>query len=194
MYTPAQLMFLVDAIDETRHVKGAIYEIGCSEGATTVFLNKHMTDTDLEKPYVCIDTFSGFVANDVQVETTQRNKQPSSYLGFRSNALHWFEYTMRTNGIARVCAIQADVKTYRFDHPISFCLLDVDLYQPTLVALNNLWPHLSEGGVVIVDDCEDDTAFDGASQAYREFVVANELPLEIRHRKLGILRKHSRPA
>jgi predicted O-methyltransferase YrrM len=38
----------------------------------------------------------------------------------------------------------------------SVVLLDVDLAEPTYVALKRIYPRLSDGGIVLVDDCRQD--------------------------------------
>jgi hypothetical protein len=37
--------------------------------------------------------------------------------------------------------------------PIAFCLLDIDLYQPTRDVLPHLYDALAPGGMIVVDDC-----------------------------------------
>jgi ribosomal protein S12 methylthiotransferase len=55
--------------------------------------------------------------------------------------------------------------------------------------LAQVWPLLAPGGVIVIDDCHADHAFDGAHQAWREFIAANGLPAEIVEHKLAVLRK-----
>jgi predicted O-methyltransferase YrrM len=81
------------------------------------------------------------------------------------------------------------VQQYDFQRPISFCLLDVDLYQPTISALRKVWPMLSPGGIIVVDDCKPANQFDGAMQAYTEFTESARLPARYMLDKLGILKK-----
>jgi O-methyltransferase len=102
-----------------------------------------------------------------------------------------FRQTLALNGLTRVEPIQADVKTFLFDQltDISFCLVDVDLYQPVREALARVWPRVAPGGVVVVDDCGGDAKWDGSLQAYSEFVAEHCLPPEIVLTKLGVLRK-----
>jgi hypothetical protein len=94
--------------------------------------------------------------------------------------------------VTRVRSIRADVNEFdlRSHGAISFCLLDVDLYRPTKKALGEIYSALSPGGMLVVDDCSpDDARWDGALQAYREFMSENGKPDEIVHKKLGLVRK-----
>lgn len=73
--------------------------------------------------------------------------------------------------------------------PIGAVLLDIDLYAPTRAILENIYPHLCNGGGIVVDDCLQDSPWDGALQAYEEFIVAEGLPFERVGEKGAIIRK-----
>jgi O-methyltransferase len=191
MFTPAQLAFLVRCLDETEGVPGAIVEIGCASGRTTVFLNKHLDDLRSSRPYVCVDTFAGFSEDDVRFETERRGKSGDVFRGFRTNDKEWFDRNLADNRIDRVASFQADIKAFDLAAAapaISMCLVDVDLYQPVKVALGKVIPLVSAGGIVVVDDVIDHGDFDGAGQAYREFVSERGTPAEVVLQKLGVLR------
>jgi len=187
------LCFLSECIERTRAVEGSIVEVGVAAGWTTLFLNDYMTACGIEKPYTCIDTFEGFRAEDVAHEVSARGKRAGDYTGqFTANSQRWFDTAMSMNGIRRVRSIRADAGAFDYATlgPIAFCLLDVDLYQPTALALPKLWAQLSPGGTIVVDDCvASRDRWDGAAQAYREFAERLGTPEDVVHGKLGVLRK-----
>lgn len=112
---PAHLAYLVHCLDRTQTLRGPIVEVGSAEGWTTVFLNMHLDASKIEKPYYCIDTFSGFCAEDIRYEREVRGKGPEFPSGaFRINSKAWFDKAMQVNGITRVRSIQADVKHFDF--------------------------------------------------------------------------------
>ncbi len=41
----------------------------------------------------------------------------------------------------------------------SAVLLDVDLTEPTYVALKRFWPRMAPGGVILVDDCQEKSSW-----------------------------------
>jgi O-methyltransferase len=188
-FTPEQLTFFVQCINETRDVRGDIFELGCATGHTTCFLNQHLQTAGIAKDYYCIDTFGGFTTADVAFEIEKRGKKRADFIGFRNNNLKRFEYTLKQNSCRRTFCVQSDVQQYEFRRRISFCLLDVDLYQPTISALRKVWPMLSPGGMIVVDDCKPANQFDGALQAYTEFTESEGLPSRYTLDKLGILKK-----
>jgi O-methyltransferase len=190
MYRPSQLMVLARCISETRNIPGCAVEVGCAYGATTVFLNKFMADEMIDRDYFAIDTFSGFVPEHVDYEITNRGKSDFLRNVFTVNKKSWFDQTVKLNGLDRVKSFEMDITKFDFSTipPIAFCLLDVDLYQPIKEVLPKLYAAMSPGGIIVIDDCQADAPWDGALQAYDEFVTERQMSREIVAVKLGILR------
>ena len=194
-FTPAQLARLTALATEAAAAPGDFCEIGCYRGYTTVFLNRHLDVLAPHKRYWALDTFGGFVADDVAHERQARGKDSAAdqrALGkFTVNSRRWFERTMLFNGITRVTAHAAAVQDFAFPPAARFCfvLVDVDLYLPTKAALEKLWPLLSPGGIIVIDDCHTGHVYDGARQALEEFCTAQSLPFELVETKLAVLRK-----
>ena len=194
MFTPQQLQFLTQCLVETRDVPGCVVEAGCAFGATTVYLNRFMAEEGIERRYIAIDTFAGFVSSHVAYEVTNRGKAAQKEdirTAFADNSQVWLDETMRHEGIANVTSIAADVAHFDFEKlgPIAFCLLDVDLYLPIQGALPSIYSRLSPGGIIVVDDCLPDNIWDGAFQAYREFCAEQGITPAISQKNLGVIRK-----
>jgi len=191
MYRPAQLCFLAGEAERTDPLAGSIVEVGCAFGATTVLLDRHLSDIGSDKRYYAIDTFSGFTPEDVAVERDS-GRGTDYFPYFRRNSKRSFERTMESNGVRRVTAIETDVKRFDFTTigPFSFCLIDVDLYQPVLATLNAVWDLMTPGGEIVVDDCDAvDPRWRGSYEAYAEFLTDKGLPKDIRHTKLGVIQR-----
>lgn len=191
-FTPAQLCFLCEVVSRVREVPGACLEVGCAYGATSVFLNKHLEQDKIDKEYIAIDTFEGFTGGDIRHEVERRNKTRGMFEhAFQLNSKSRFDATMAFNGVQKARSYAADVNKFDFSlvGPISFCLLDVDLYRPTAQSLPGIYTQLSRGGVIVIDDCYAHDRWDGALEAYREFCESNDLGVKIVHEKLGIIEK-----
>jgi O-methyltransferase len=191
MFTPNQLMFIGETCRSVRDVPGGCLEVGCAYGSTTVFLKKLMEEEGIKKDYVALDTFAGFVPEQVKFEVTNRQKRPTIARTFASNKREWFLTALGVDSVSGVRAIEGDAA--KFDYAslgqIAFCLLDVDLYIPIRDALPKIYRQLAPGGVIVVDDCAAGGDWDGALQAYQEYCAAQQIPVDIRCGKLGIVRK-----
>jgi SAM-dependent methyltransferase len=189
-FTPEHLSFFVKCLNQTRDIPGDVFEVGCANGHTAVFLNQQLQAAGIAKDYYCLDTFDGFTDQDTAYEVKHRGKAPKNLGGFRSNSAKWLEYTLRRNRCKRAVCVQADVEEYQFQRPISFCLLDVALYQPTLTALEKIWQRLSPGALAVISNCKPGNCFDGAMQAYDEFTANHRIQPRILYDRLGLLQKN----
>lgn len=191
---PYQLAFLIQSLEGTRYLEGAVLEVGVARGLTTVFLNTHLRRTSDKRSYLCVDTFEGFLEEDIVHEINNRGKNGNlAYKGFGYNDVHVFKKNMATLGFHNVKVVKKDANQLNEADlgKISVALLDVDLYKPTLSALRVTFKCLEPGGVILVDDVMDDSLFDGAAQAYKEFCAEVSLSPVVLGRRSGIIKKDS---
>jgi predicted O-methyltransferase YrrM len=190
MFTPDQLGFLGHELEAAP--PGAVVEVGCANGDTTAWLNLWMDATKTERRYVAIDTFRGFSDEDIAIEAAQGRDTRGFTKSFRGPTRQRFDHSMRVNGITRVEVVTADAGSLDYSSyaPIAFALVDVDLYRPVRGALERVFPHLADGGLIVVDDCGPGK-FEGAGEAYREFCEERGLSPQIEHRKLGLVTRDS---
>lgn len=158
---PERLYLFLHHLVETKDVPGPIVEIGCNLGGTAVIAKQMLNRLGVEKPYVCIDTFDGFV--DEQFATDVALGTPSSDQNlFSGNSRELVAKIMQRHRCGDVALVQGDVTTIPdalLPHPCSAVLLDVDLTEPTYVALKRFWPRMSPGGVILVDDCQESSSW-----------------------------------
>jgi Macrocin-O-methyltransferase (TylF) len=188
---PIQLATLINEFERTSSIRGSLVEIGVARGMTTRFMCEHIVRQGLDKTteYFAIDTFNSFLGSDIDHEVSVRGKSRDDLGGFGYN-----DYGVWVRNFASfpfVKALQADCSSFDYTTiaPIRMAFLDVDLYLPTRGALPKLWECLQEGGVIAVDDVQDNSVYDGAFQAYMEFCSDNGLQPEIIGNRCGILRK-----
>jgi O-methyltransferase len=117
-----------------------------------------------------------------RVEIDQRGKgaHKDRYQAFRYGDEQIFRSKLRRAGYANFETFKGDASTFDWSSigPIGCVLIDIDLYAPTAKILDVIYPHLCEGGGIVVDDCVPDTPWDGSLQAYVEFVQVHGLPFE----------------
>lgn len=166
-------------------------EVGCYRGATTIWLSKTLQALGARKQYFALDTFRGFTDTHIAHERALRGKATKEFESdFRYNSQTWFERTMELHGIDFVTSVRCDASSFAYSQlgPISFALIDVDLYLPMRAALRGTVPLLAKGGVIVVDDCRPEQKFDGAYQAYHECAAEVGVAPEIINGRFGVLR------
>lgn len=170
---PERLADYLQALRDRAELPGAVLEVGCFRGATTVVAGKMLREMGQDRRYVCVDTFEGFVPDQFEVDV--EHGTPESFgSGFSQNPLETFERTMRHFGL-QVEAIQADIVAIdpaRLPQQVSVCLMDVDLAVPIREGLAKVRPLMVPGGVMLVDDCDEGTDWRGARVGYEEYMQA----------------------
>ena len=159
---------------------------------TTVFLNKYLESLNSNKTYFALDTFDGFTKNDILYEENNRKKKKGIYKNsFAINSLKLFKARMSVNNIKNVTPISCDANQFQFADiaPFSFVILDVDLYKPIKKVLNEIFPLMTPGGIILVDDCDKKNyMWDGAYTAFTEFTSEKHIKSEIILDKIGLIR------
>lgn len=166
---------LLDAILHKRNLPGPVVEIGVATGGTTVNACRFLSRIGCQKTYYCVDTFAGFVneqlATDHRLGLDQRHDRL-----FADNSMKDFASALRRWGVEQnVELVKADIcKIDPNDLPndISVCLLDVDLRDPIYEGLQRLESRMADGGVVLIDDCKAGTSWVGADVGYRDYMAA----------------------
>ena len=203
MYEPTQLMVLVTSLDEAlSHCPGgAVVEVGCAAGHTTIFLSRHLYLRKYPGRYHAYDTFRGFTRDDQQSEIASGRIRSARQLDFSLNDRRWVQWAIDQNvRMVQTKLVEVDAANHDFselNEPVAFVLLDVDVYRPTSNSRSRLWPKLAPGGLMVVDDCRidqdgspvTDTKFSGGHQALLDWAVtARVTPVYVAD-KLAIIRK-----
>ena len=187
---PAQLSELIKSIDRlATGRKNTIVEIGVARGMTTRFLAEHISLNSYNVDYFCLDTFSSFIDKDINYEVEKRNKNKKDLLAFEYN--DYLKWKKNFQEYKFIKPIKCDCSTFDFSSiaPINLCFLDVDLYKPTINTLNNIWDFMAEDSVIIIDDVKENNEWDGAFQAFMEFVNEKKLNYYLVGTKCGVIKK-----
>lgn len=181
----AKFLAHVDIFKMTLGLPGAIVECGVFKGVSLLSFAKMVEvycPGDTLKRIIGFDTFQGFpgLADQDGPPNERRGKLAGGW-----NSSDFFPVLKELVDIAqadsmiprfkRIELVQGDVsKTvpeYVEKNPglrISLLHLDLDLYEPTLAALEHLYPLVVPGGVVLLDEYAME-AFPGESAAFDEY-------------------------
>jgi hypothetical protein len=168
-----KLRLYLDAIHRTRELSGAVVEIGCNVCGTSSLGRQMLRKQGSDRRYVCVDTFAGFV-EEQHADDVERGNPGSKAGAFGASDIHLARRVLKLHGAADVELIEADI--CRLDPeelPVEISVVAVSLknYQPIYAALEKIWPRMSPGGVVLVDDCGEGAATWRAGEAFEAFTA-----------------------
>jgi O-methyltransferase len=145
-------------------VPGEVVELGCNAGLTAVLLQEALDGAGSDKRLHVFDSFEGLPALSAKDGAAPYSKgsctaPPEMLLenfrrfGKRLPVIHpgWFDRTLPRE----------------LPPSIAFAHFDADLYDSTLVALREVYPRLSRGGVAVLHDFYDATTREGVPPGVR---------------------------
>lgn len=114
---------------------GLGYELGVYNGGVSRML------LDFGRDMVCFDTFTGIKGSE-GIDDLENG-----------------EYCTNDESAVRILLNDAEIvkgdvcdTLKQRDEPVAFVHMDMDVYVPTYYALNQIWPRLVDGGVIMMDD------------------------------------------
>jgi hypothetical protein len=161
-----------------------------ARGLPTRFVCEHLIKTRrTNQRLYAIDTFQSFIKSDVDYEVAHRGKKKGYLKGVVNNDFEIWKKNFR--GFPFVKAIESDCAAFDYSTiaPIKVAFLDVDLYLPIKRVLPRIYEHLCEGGIILVDDVQNNSIYDGAYQSYMEFCEDLNISPTVIGNKCGIIRK-----
>jgi len=186
----ARFVARFEVFKHTLDIPGSIVDCGVFKGHSLMLWAKLVeiySPGDTFKKIIGFDTFSGFPKlnkKDGPV-ITRRDKfvggfSAKSFLPILEKVIEINQRDSMIPRFQRVILQKGDVKKTipefvkkNSGTRISLLHLDLDLYEPTKIALENLYPLVSPGGVVLLDDYGM-SEFQGESLAFDEYFGENK--------------------
>jgi O-methyltransferase len=144
LMTPSKMKFLRAQLALTKDVPGAIIEVGVYKGGTLLQIAKDVSGWN--KQIVGYDTFTGLP--DVTLGDAGGAHSKGD---FADTTVGEVSRAVRGHGVTLVEGHYPDTSLYA---PVSFCHMDIDLFEPTVKALRYLAEpgNLSPGALIVMDD------------------------------------------
>lgn len=162
----------------SKGIPGDIVEFGCYVGTTSVFLAEKLQNTG--RQLWLYDSFEGL---------PEKTAEDASAAGeqFKAGELNASRKQLEHN-LRKFDRSQYRIKKAWFseltekDIPdrIALAFLDGDYYQSIVDPLKLIWDHMAPGGVVIIDDY-DNQALPGAAKAAHDWARTHNLTLRHEH-------------
>ena len=161
-----------------RRVLGDVVEFGCYVGTTSLFLQRVLLDADAGRHLHVYDSFAGLPAKTVP-DASPAGEQ------FRAGELRASKQQLvrhfRQAGLPLPVIHKAwfqDLLAGDVPSKIAFAFLDGDFYESINDSLRLVWPRLSPGTAVVVDDYQSE-ALPGAKRAVTEWLATHPARLQI---------------
>lgn len=197
-YAPRQSLgyFLAkyELFKKVLHVQGSIIECGVYLGGGLMGFSQMSAifePVNYQRKIIGFDTFTGFagLANQDQTGTSAHSKSGGLSVGAETyedlkSCIELYDSNRFLNHIPKASVIKGDIKEtvpqYIKDNPhtvVSLLYLDVDVYEPTKVAIEHLVPRMPKGAVIAFDELNNER-WPGETLAALETIGLNKLRLE----------------
>jgi O-methyltransferase len=127
-------------------IPGVFVELGVYQGESAEIIHQ----MDPEREFHLFDTFEGFHASDLSVETGEAATYTPDH--FADTNVRAVANRLSNENKVRFHTGYFPETAVGFDKPVAFVNMDVDLYNPTRSGLELFYPRLSPGGVLVVHD------------------------------------------
>lgn len=186
-----RLIALYEIFKKIINIKGSIIECGVNNGFGLMSWHKFssiLEPVNLTRRIYGFDTFEGFPS----VSDNDKSKQ-SDHIAkgdLMANSFDELNLLIANSDKSRYLGhvpktqiIKGDVvetiPMFLDDNPhllVSLLFLDFDLYEPTMVALENLYPRMPKGSIIAFDEL-DNPLWPGETKAMLEFFKDNKLKI-----------------
>ena len=174
----AELRTILDeCVRALTNAEGDVVELGCYIGTTSLFLARVLSELGPKRRLHVYDSFAGL---------PEKTPQDASPAGEQFKAGELFAQKSEFIRHFKQAGLQLPVihkgwfsELTEADMPaqISFAFLDGDYYSSVKDSLAVVWPMLSKGGIVVVDDYTNE-ALPGARRAVDEWLVRHPADLQ----------------
>jgi hypothetical protein len=167
--------FILEALEATRNLKGAVAEVGAFQGGNAYLQLSAMALRGDQRTYYVLDSFEGFPPlSEYDPVDMQAVYRPEDFrLNRIINGLRQFRQAMVIPGFVPGTFRQIPAKE-RF----SLVFYDCDLYQPALDTYAYFWERLEPGGMIIIhDNVATPRGWNGVRKATNQFFDPLSVPI-----------------
>lgn len=157
---------------------GNVVELGCYVGTTSISLARALATTD--KKLYLYDSFEGLPEKSRE-DTSPAGEQfkKGELLATKAELIRNFKKANVPMPIVKKAWFK-DLAEKDLPDEICFAFLDGDYYESILTSLKLVWPRLSSGAVIIVDDYANE-ALPGAAKAVDQWLKAHKASIRVEH-------------
>jgi O-methyltransferase len=161
-------------------IPGDVVELGCNAGYTSVWLYRCIQSVDPSRQLVLFDSFDGMPEPGADDWHLPRGECRATQQQVVDN------FTTRGLTVPRIVPGWFEDTLSALPDRVSFGYLDGDHYASILVSLQHVWPRLSPGGLLVIDDyCDLDrnsrawNGLPGVKKACDEFFADSTITVDV---------------
>lgn len=177
------LEIVLESVEKTQKIDGAVVELGCNAGLTSVYIRRLLDRLNSDKEFHVYDSFQGLPPKDKEDFDSDYFKPGAFSLNGTSPLLKTF-----ADAQLKLPKIHEGwFKDQDYPDKISFVFLDGDFYSSTLDGLNATWDKLQVGGIICIHDYGWEK-LPGVEKAVRDFFGGTDL-VKVSLSGLGVIKK-----
>lgn len=150
------------------HADGDMIEVGCNSGVTSALL-QYLNMKTLERDFHVYDTFEGLAG-----KTEHDKVGPFFDEGELKATREELEANFERFKQELPFIHEGRAENAEFPDRIGFAYVDLDYYAPTLEVLHAIWPKMTKGSVLVMDDYNF-PQLPGIKKAVDEFFRSEEI-------------------
>jgi hypothetical protein len=143
-------LVIYDLIKETKNIKGDIIELGIDRGNTSLLIKKILDIFKINKKLYLLDHFKGLINYHDQKDTLRSQSFYGKYATKKAQIVSFIEYFK----FKKIKIINKDATKLLpgfFNKKFSLAYFDMDLYLPTIKALQAIEANVVKGGYIVFD-------------------------------------------
>ena len=149
-------------------VAGDVAEFGCYIGTTSLFIRRLLNKHNSSKQFYAYDSFEGLPAKTIEDASAAGTQFKAGELAVsKKQFLQEFKKATLAAPITHKAWFN-ELTDKQLPEHIAFAFLDGDFYESILASLILVWPRLSPGGTVTIDDYQRDS-LPGPEHAVRDY-------------------------
>jgi hypothetical protein len=166
-------------------VPGEVLEFGVYKGASLVRLLsfRNLLENDYSRKVIGFDIFGKFPNDELYLNSDQKFVEQFEDTGGYGISSSELDMHLKHKGFRNYSLIEGNIletlPKYIEQNPylkISLLHIDVDVYEPTKIILENLWDKVVHGGIIMLDDYG---TVDGETKAIDEFIAKKSNQISI---------------
>jgi O-methyltransferase len=177
---PHELRIILNTLAavQLQKVAGDIVEFGCYIGTTSLFIGRMLAGDSVTREFHVYDSFGGLPAKSREDESPAGAQFVQGALAAsKSQFIYNFKHAGVRLPVIHKCWF-SEVAPGDVPERIAFAFLDGDYYESIRTPLELIWPHLSLGAVVVIDDYGSE-ALPGAKRAVDEWLRTHPAKLRV---------------